>query len=123
MDLKRVLMELGNALVTEHGMNPSNVRQLTAGQESSTETLTLLTMFLNSNEAAREELAKLGVNWSMVGQEAVKPEDEYRDMLFPHIWVGDKIPGAWRQMCWAFFMGRGMTPEKAKEMAYKLFPG
>jgi len=58
-DLKRVLMELGNKLVTEHQHDPnSDVVQ-------STRPITVFTKWLNSNMEAQVVLRELGYEWSM----------------------------------------------------------
>lgn len=69
MDLKRILMELGNKLVLEHGYEPSGPmpENLRAGLQTdvSTEPITLFAEWLNANPDARRILAEMGVQWPM----------------------------------------------------------
>lgn len=62
VDLKEVLMNLGNKLVTERGMEPSigPINTLYG-----TQPIEAFARFLNEHEDAREVLQNLGFNWSM----------------------------------------------------------
>jgi hypothetical protein len=60
MDLKAVLMNLGNKLVTEHGYNPGFYNTY------STKPIVDFTNFLNESPEARVILQELGLEWSMV---------------------------------------------------------
>lgn len=74
MDLKRVLMELGNHLVTECGLDPAaprsrEIRKLVRDKYlSSTDAVVLFTEFLNLVPEAQEFLAGKGVSWAVAGQ-------------------------------------------------------
>lgn len=68
-DLKRVLMELGNELVTEHKFDPSGplseITRVGLASDYSTMPVTIFTEWLNQHPPAREVLAKRGLAWSM----------------------------------------------------------
>lgn len=70
LDLKRVLMELGNRLVTECHYTPghqplqSQVRQYFP-DERRTAIIILFTEFMNAHPNAREILRELGLAWSI----------------------------------------------------------
>ena len=66
-DLKRVLMDLGNSLVTEHRFDPgpSGVPYRLHPTDHNTLPLTVVTEFLNEHEEARDCLRDLGFEWSM----------------------------------------------------------
>ena len=74
MDLKEVLMKLGNALVMQHGYEPAGLgwMQRDAGAKT-THPILQLTQFLNEHPEAREELEKLGLEWSMPSPKASAP--------------------------------------------------
>lgn len=61
MDLKRILMELGNRLVADHHYNPG-----WSPEQPSTAPITDFTNWLNENPKAQAILAELGVEWPMV---------------------------------------------------------
>ena len=68
VNLKMVLMELGNQLVLEHGWEPSGSGPFLsplAGQCDSTELVAALTEQINAKPAMRESLTDLGVEWPM----------------------------------------------------------
>ena len=66
MDLKAVLMELGNRLVMKHGFEPGTPGFVEADQRvRSTSHVIALTEFLNRSPEARIELRDLGLEWSM----------------------------------------------------------
>ena len=70
-NLKKVLMELGNKLVTERGhepvgdaaISPTIMADLTS--DRSTAYITMFTIWLNSNQDARDVLKEMGVEWPM----------------------------------------------------------
>ena len=72
-DLKMVLMQLGNKLVTEHKFDPATQRRLFTGDErevvtlekNSTAAIKAFTDFMNANPAAQAVLKELGFDWSM----------------------------------------------------------
>ena len=61
MNLKRVLMELGNRLVTDHRYNPGFLPE-----PPSTAPIVDFTNWLNQDPKARAILAELGVEWPAV---------------------------------------------------------
>ena len=63
MNLKAVLMELGNRLVTEKGYLPAGYRG-----EPNTGAIKEFTDWLNRTKDAREIMAELGVEWPVVKQ-------------------------------------------------------
>jgi hypothetical protein len=69
VDLKRVMMELGNKLVLERRHDPAAVAMLNLRpvdlQEKSTFVVALFTEFVNQNPDAQEALKELGFEWSM----------------------------------------------------------
>lgn len=71
MDLKRVLMEFGNRLVTEQRFDPSRPvpREVTEALrvDHSTEPIVLFTEWLNLHPEAREILEEMGIEWPMPG--------------------------------------------------------
>lgn len=69
LDLKAVLMELGNRLVTEHGFEPNGVVWESETWNGATAALVLVTHWFNENPEAREILAELGFHWSMPEKE------------------------------------------------------
>jgi hypothetical protein len=64
VDLKRVLMELGNRLVTEHHFDPATVP---FSRENSTYRIKQFTDWVNSTPETRAVLQELGFEWSMSG--------------------------------------------------------
>ncbi len=64
LDLKMVLMYLGNQLVFKHQFYPGNHAKAHSG-ERNTGAISTFTEFMNENEEARECLKELGLNWSM----------------------------------------------------------
>jgi hypothetical protein len=63
-DLKRILMELGNAMVLEHSFRPAiGDRHGSVGYH--TECIRCFTEWVNYHPEAIEELKKLGFDWSM----------------------------------------------------------
>jgi hypothetical protein len=69
MNLKKVLMELGNALVMNHGYYPAHSDSSCVNRGNSTLFIEVLTNWINNPEhpERREELAKLGVEWPVAG--------------------------------------------------------
>jgi hypothetical protein len=65
IDLKRVLMELGNRLVTEYGYNPVDGFIY----ENTTLPIKDFTEFLNAHAAARQILAEMGYSWRVSNKE------------------------------------------------------
>lgn len=70
VDLKEMLMQLGNKLVMEHRYSPSYQYGLsncfpTDIQLKSTTIIKLFTDWINTHTEAQEVLAELGFNWSM----------------------------------------------------------
>ena len=61
MNLKRVLMELGNKLVTEHHFNPG-----WSSEVPSTAPITDFTNWLNENPEVQVVLEEMGIEWSVV---------------------------------------------------------
>ncbi len=70
-NLKKVLMELGNKLVTERGYEPIGDARFPLEflaelkGDRSTGYITIFTMWLNENPDAREILKEMGVDWPM----------------------------------------------------------
>lgn len=64
VDLKEVLMKLGNALVQKHGFSPPAPISPEVLQ-STTNAVATMTEWLNAHEEAREVLKNLGFEWSM----------------------------------------------------------
>lgn len=60
LDLKKILMELGNRLVLEHGYEPGTF------SDNGTEVIRDFTIWMNCNPIAQEVLKDLGFNWSML---------------------------------------------------------
>ena len=65
VNLKLILMELGNRLVTEHGFPPTNpgLTEEEGGDPHSTDPIFKFTVWLNNTPEAREELKSMGVDW------------------------------------------------------------
>ena len=61
MNLKLILMELGNKLVKEHGYYPAGYREI-----PNTTVIKDFTDFLNKSEKARTELKQMGLDWPIV---------------------------------------------------------
>lgn len=64
VDLKHLMMELGNKLVTDHGYDPARTGKVTAGcnaNHSVMECINLLTVALNGDPTARSALYEMGV--------------------------------------------------------------
>lgn len=70
MDLKKTMMMLGNALVQKHRYDPPAPTRRLSGRpaDKSTTAIQALTDFLNGSPEAREELAKMGIEWPMPEQ-------------------------------------------------------
>lgn len=67
VNLKRLMMDFGNKLVTEKGFDPSgpmppNLRQALK-EDHSTEPLTAMATWLNEHPEAVNTLKEMGVNW------------------------------------------------------------
>lgn len=75
MNLKEVLMVLGNRLVTERRFDPANAEFTnlddaeTVFCDSTTEPIKFFTDWLNHNPDAQEILAEMGVEWPVVNRE------------------------------------------------------
>lgn len=63
-NLKLILMELGNKLVTEHGAVPQMVAS-SPTKKVGTGPICEFTEFINNTPAAQQVLAELGVEWPM----------------------------------------------------------
>lgn len=59
-NLKLILMQLGNKLVTERRFNPGAAA---VGPEPSTMPITIFTRWLNETPDAQEVLDELGIDW------------------------------------------------------------
>ena len=70
-DLKRVLMELGNRLVTDHGWEPvAGAGARTCGQtRDHTGLVAGLTQQINDSPAMREVLTALGFDWPIIEED------------------------------------------------------
>lgn len=76
INLKKILMELGNSLVINHGYDPATTQAVEGDPmqhfvdvlDTSTTLLSLVTEWLNDTNfpERREELEKLGVEWPIV---------------------------------------------------------
>ena len=69
VNLKKVLMEMGNKLVLEHGFDPGhNDHWLSAVTVTNTSTQAIyeFTVWLNRVPEAREVLAEMGIEWPVV---------------------------------------------------------
>lgn len=64
MNLKAILMELGNRLVTEHGYHPAGSRGI-----PNTGHIKAFTDWLNHTREARKILSELGVEWPVTQQQ------------------------------------------------------
>lgn len=64
-DLKRVLMELGNVMVTQYGHRPAIGERDHGPVGHHTECIRCFVEWMNYHPEARHELAKLGFKWSM----------------------------------------------------------
>lgn len=74
-NLKRILMQLGNRLVTEHQYDPGHVSRKTidaVNGRRSTEVITLFTEWLNHSEEARQSLQELGFDWPIVSNDILQ---------------------------------------------------
>jgi len=73
VDLKKLLMELGNALVSDFGFDPCIVHEgmrdevlaYKDTEENSTLFIALLTVWINKHPEVQEVLWKMGFKWSM----------------------------------------------------------
>ena len=65
VDLKAVLMELGNELVLSYGFEPSPLRNTPLPIHNDTDLICSFTHWINNTPAAREILARMGIDWSM----------------------------------------------------------
>lgn len=72
MNLKRILMELGNRLVTEYGANPQEDPRCVAIQQ--------IMEMLNDSFEARLILEDLKVSWPVVEMTALEEADKYIEM-------------------------------------------
>jgi hypothetical protein len=68
-DLKAVLMELGNRLVTEHGWEPAAGAWVRVPAGDQTGLVAGLTQQINDNREMRELLDQLGFDWSIVEED------------------------------------------------------
>lgn len=64
MDLKELLMRMGNTLVYEYGYEPATATR-TPGVPS-THIVKEFTVWMNENPDAQEVLKRLGLDWSML---------------------------------------------------------
>jgi hypothetical protein len=62
VDLKRILMELGNALVGEYGYLPAACARV---DDKSTLPIKVFTDWLNADQDVQEALRRMNVEWSM----------------------------------------------------------
>jgi len=76
MNLKEVLMQLGNALVLERGFDPANVEFTNLDDaetvlcQSTTEPIKFFTDWLNKTPEAQEILAEMEIDWPVVNRDA-----------------------------------------------------
>jgi hypothetical protein len=85
VNLKQVLMEMGNKLVTQHGFAPSIAHRQTVESQPqhlhSTHWIGVLTEAINQSPEMRYVLSDLGIDWPMPGgqhdrmDEGVKADD------------------------------------------------
>lgn len=78
-NLKAVLMELGNILVSERGWLPAATQET---QEKTTKPILDFTKFLNDNAEATEVLVRLGLEWPLVnkpGPSSTVQDDDFKD--------------------------------------------
>jgi hypothetical protein len=61
LDLKEILMNLGNKLVLEHGYEPA----CWSDTKNNTSAIKDFTVWMNEHPDAQEVLRELGFNWSM----------------------------------------------------------
>lgn len=74
MNLKKVLMDLGNTLVLDRGFLPSGpvpaeVRAALL-EDTTTEPIVLFTEWVNLHPEARQSLEGMGISWPMPRREA-----------------------------------------------------
>lgn len=81
MNLKAILMQLGNCLVTERGYNPAHSREL-----PNTGPIDVFTRFVNDHAPAQEILADMGIVWPTIKN----PHPEEKPVGF---WVVDTAGG------------------------------
>lgn len=62
LDLKKILMELGNKLVFDYGYEPATT---IPEQQPSTHMIQRFTVWMNENPEAQEVLKSLGLDWSI----------------------------------------------------------
>ncbi len=91
-NLKAVLMELGNILVSERGWLPATTQET---QEKTTKPILDFTKFLNDNEEAAAVLASLGLEWPSVnkpGPSSTVQDDDFKsEVLNPRTCsIGDE---------------------------------
>lgn len=70
-NLKQVLMELGNRLVTEKKFNPAH-----SSEPPSTQPIDDFARWLNETPDARQILAEMGVEWPVVEKLALTSEQQ-----------------------------------------------
>ena len=70
VNLKKVLMEMGNKLVLEHGFDPGRMNDhwlsAVTVTDTSTQAICEFTVWLNRVPEAREVLAEMGIEWPVV---------------------------------------------------------
>lgn len=72
LNLKKILMKLGNRLVTERSYTPASMMWKWADDKDfahSTGPIDDFTRWLNQNTAARELLEEMGIYWPVVNTE------------------------------------------------------
>ena len=84
INLKEVLMTLGNRLVTERGFDPGSVKARDVS--ASTKPISEFTEWLNNTDDARGILASMGIDWPVV--ESLPPTGE----LFHAQFQGTELP-------------------------------
>lgn len=65
VDLKEVLMVLGNRLVLEYGYEPATATELLPHNVKNTHVINAFTIWMNEHLEAQEALKELGMKWSM----------------------------------------------------------
>jgi hypothetical protein len=83
LDLKRLLMRMGNKLVTDHGFNPSIAHKRAVEEQPehlhSTHWIGVLTEAINQSREMRLVLSDLGIDWPMPGGQHERMEDGHKE--------------------------------------------
>ena len=83
MNLKEVMMELGNKLVIKHRFTPTRMPITAAEADRSTEHIQRFTEWVNRTPEAREALHEMGVEWPIVPIPHPPEEEKPRRMCQP----------------------------------------